>query len=69
MRFYNQVVCVIRCVRLSCWQLSGEYCNLIWSTSPEESKRLLALPEESFVDAVNHAFVSDIYKLNYFIFV
>ena len=29
----------------------------MWSTSPEHAKRLVTLPEDAFVDAVNNAFV------------
>lgn len=39
-------------------QLSDTWSSLVWSTSPERAAELLGMDEESFVDAVNSAFVS-----------
>ena len=39
-------------------QLSDEFSSLVWTTSPDQAKHLLRIPEESFVDAVNDAYVS-----------
>ncbi|KAK3915313.1 Ubiquinone biosynthesis monooxygenase COQ6, mitochondrial [Frankliniella fusca] len=39
--------------------LSESTSSLVWSTSIEKAKSLLSLPEESFVDAVNDAFLKD----------
>nr|KAG5711868.1 hypothetical protein BaRGS_026309 [Batillaria attramentaria] len=35
--------------------LSDEFSSLVWTTTPDEAKHLLQIPEESFVDAVNDA--------------
>lgn len=40
------------------FQLSNDASCLIWTTSPENAKSLLKLSPESFVEAVNNAFVS-----------
>lgn len=39
-------------------QLSDTMSSLVWSTSHQLAEELLALDEESFVDAINSAFVS-----------
>ncbi|WAR19574.1 COQ6-like protein [Mya arenaria] len=39
--------------------MSDTAISLIWTTSPEHAKELLALSDESFVDAVNDAFFHD----------
>ena len=39
-------------------QLSSTVGSLVWSTSPSHAQSLLEMSEESFVDAVNVAFVS-----------
>lgn len=39
-------------------QLSDTVSSLVWSTSHQLAEELLSLDEESFVDAVNSAFVS-----------
>lgn len=39
-------------------QLSDTMSSLVWSTSHQLASELLELDEESFVDAVNSAFVS-----------
>lgn len=39
-------------------QLSDTKSSLVWSTSPQLAEELLELEEESFVDAINSAFVS-----------
>ena len=39
-------------------QLSNQYSCLIWTTSPTKAKYLKDLEDDSFVDAVNDAFVS-----------
>ncbi|KAJ8308019.1 hypothetical protein KUTeg_012893 [Tegillarca granosa] len=40
--------------------LSDQHSNLIWTTTPEFAKHLKEIPEDSFVDAVNDALVSQI---------
>lgn len=42
------------CVR----QLSDTESSLVWSTSHQLAEELLEMDEESFVDAINSAFVS-----------
>lgn len=39
-------------------QLSDTMSSLVWSTSHQLAAELLELDEESFVDAINSAFVS-----------
>lgn len=39
-------------------QLSDTKSSLVWSTTPQLAEELLELDEESFVDAINSAFVS-----------
>lgn len=39
-------------------QLSDTVSSLVWSTSHRLAEELLELDEESFVDAINSAFVS-----------
>lgn len=39
-------------------QLSDTMSSLVWSTSHQLAEELLELDEESFVDAINSAFVS-----------
>lgn len=39
--------------------LSSSQSSLVWSTSHEEAKKLLAMPDDEFVEAVNHAFWDD----------
>ncbi|KAL8580732.1 hypothetical protein ACOMHN_018404 [Nucella lapillus] len=36
--------------------LSDEFSSLVWTTTTEQAKNLLQIPEESFVDAVNDAY-------------
>lgn len=43
---------------LSTLQLSDTESSLVWSTSHRLAEELLELDEESFVDAINSAFVS-----------
>lgn len=38
--------------------LSENLSSIVWSSSTENVKHLLSLPEESFIDAVNDSFVS-----------
>lgn len=40
------------------WQVSDQYSCLVWSTTHEDAKKLLQLDQDTFVDAVNNAFVS-----------
>lgn len=45
-------------VYVSAVQLSDTASSLVWSTSHQHAEELLQLDEESFVDAINSAFVS-----------
>lgn len=47
-----------RGVYVSAVQLSDSESSLVWSTSHQHAEELLQLDEESFVDAINSAFVS-----------
>lgn len=49
-RFHNDVLCAV--------QLSDTQSSLVWSTSHHNAEELLQMDEESFVDAINNAFVS-----------
>lgn len=40
--------------------LSENLSSIVWSSSTENVKHLMSLPEESFIDAVNDSFVSKI---------
>lgn len=46
------------CVCVCAVQLSDTVSSLVWSTSHRLAEELLSLDEESFVDAINSAFVS-----------
>ena len=48
-------------------QLSDEHSCLIWTTTPEDAKNLMKLSSESFVDAVNKAFVSYMISASYIV--
>lgn len=45
------------------FQLSDEFSSLVWTTTPEHADTLMALSNESFVDALNSVLVS----VSYFI--
>lgn len=49
---------VISASMLCALQLSDTESSLVWSTSHRLAEELLELDEESFVDAINSAFVS-----------
>lgn len=44
--------------------LSDQLSSIVWSTSTDNVKRLLALPETEFIDAVNECFVCYMINLN-----
>ena len=55
---YLNVTYIILDIDVFLIQLSNQYSCLIWTTSPTKAKYLKDLEDDSFVDAVNDAFVS-----------
>lgn len=45
--------------------LSDKLSSIVWSTNTETVKELLKLPETEFIDAVNNAFVSRLFAVQF----
>lgn len=44
--------------------LNSKLSSLVWSTNPQEAKKLIKMTDEEFVDALNHALVMIKYAMN-----
>ncbi|CAF1223156.1 unnamed protein product [Adineta steineri] len=49
---------------IACLPLSNTHSSLVWTVPKSMLKSLMSLSDEQFVDAVNKAFTSDVYKQN-----
>ncbi|CAF1216509.1 unnamed protein product [Adineta steineri] len=49
---------------IACLPLSNTHSSLVWTVPKSMLKSLMSLSDEQFVDAINKAFTSDVYKQN-----
>jgi len=49
---------------IACLPLSNTHSSLVWTVPNSMHKTLMKLPDEQFVDEINKAFTSDVYKQN-----